>query len=74
VVGARYPNTARIWNYQLGGKDNFAIDREASQAANAMVAASRTSPEAFRHCRWTAPARGLPLWRLTRRPAGRARA
>ncbi len=36
-VGARYPNTARIWNYQLGGKDNFAVDREASQAANAMV-------------------------------------
>ena len=36
-VGARYPNTARIWNYQLGGKDNFAVDREASGAANAMV-------------------------------------
>ena len=36
-VGARYPNTARIWNYQLGGKDNFAVDREASEAANAMV-------------------------------------
>ena len=36
-IGIRYPNTARIWNYQLGGKDNFAIDREASEAANAMV-------------------------------------
>jgi SAM-dependent methyltransferase len=36
-IGARYPNTARIWNYQLGGKDNFAVDREASEAANAMV-------------------------------------
>ncbi len=36
-IGARYPNTARIWNYQLGGKDNFAIDRQASDAANAMV-------------------------------------
>ena len=23
-IGVRYPNTARIWNYQLGGKDNFA--------------------------------------------------
>jgi len=23
-IGARYPNTARIWNYQLGGEDNFA--------------------------------------------------
>jgi SAM-dependent methyltransferase len=36
-IGARYPNTARIWNYQLGGKDNFAVDRQASDAANAMV-------------------------------------
>jgi SAM-dependent methyltransferase len=36
-VGVRYPNTARIWNYQLGGKDNFAVDRNASDAANAMV-------------------------------------
>jgi SAM-dependent methyltransferase len=36
-VGVKYPSTARIWNYQLGGKDNFAIDREASEAASAMV-------------------------------------
>jgi SAM-dependent methyltransferase len=36
-IGTRYPNTARIWNYQLGGKDNFAVDRQASDAANAMV-------------------------------------
>ena len=36
-IGIRYPNTARIWNYQLGGKDNFAVDREASEKANAMV-------------------------------------
>ena len=32
-VGTRFPNTARIWNYQLGGKDNFAVDRQASAAA-----------------------------------------
>ena len=38
-TGARYPNTARIWNYQLGGKDNYAIDRKASEAANTMVRA-----------------------------------
>ena len=38
-IGVRYPNTARIWNYQLGGKDNFAVDRAASDAANAMVRA-----------------------------------
>jgi NAD(P)-dependent dehydrogenase (short-subunit alcohol dehydrogenase family) len=36
-IGTRYPNAARIWNHQLGGKDNFAVDREASEAANAMV-------------------------------------
>ena len=36
-INIRYPNTARIWNYQLGGKDNFAVDRDASDAANAMV-------------------------------------
>ena len=36
-MGMRYPNTARIWNYQLGGKDNYAIDRKASEAANEMV-------------------------------------
>ena len=37
VADARYPNTARSWNYQLGGKANFPVDRKASDAANAMV-------------------------------------
>jgi SAM-dependent methyltransferase len=36
-VGARYPNTARIWNYHLGGKDNFRIDQQAAEAVNAMA-------------------------------------
>lgn len=36
-LGVRYPNTARIWNYQLGGKDNYTVDREASEAASAML-------------------------------------
>jgi len=36
-INLRYPNTARIWNYQLGGKDHFAVDREASEAASAMI-------------------------------------
>jgi hypothetical protein len=26
-IEVRYPNTARIWNYQLGGTDNFPVDR-----------------------------------------------
>jgi hypothetical protein len=28
-VDAGVPNSARIWNYWLGGKDNFPVDREA---------------------------------------------
>jgi SAM-dependent methyltransferase len=36
-VRASYPTTARIWNYQLGGKDNFAVDRQASEAASAAL-------------------------------------
>jgi SAM-dependent methyltransferase len=36
-LSAKYPNSARIWNYHLGGKDNFAIDREAAEGANAMA-------------------------------------
>jgi SAM-dependent methyltransferase len=37
AANVRYPNTARIWNYQLGGKDNYVVDREAAEAGNAMV-------------------------------------
>lgn len=32
----RYPNTARIWNYHLRGKDNFEADRQAAEAVEAM--------------------------------------
>jgi S-adenosyl methyltransferase len=35
-VGVRYPNTARVWNYHLRGKDNFAEDRQAAEAVEAM--------------------------------------
>jgi hypothetical protein len=28
------PNTARIWDWQLGGKDNFAVDQKAAEALN----------------------------------------
>ncbi len=52
-VSARYPNSARIWNYHLGGKDNFEIDREAAEAANAMAREIGTpaGPEAAREGR-----------------------
>ena len=35
-IDVRYPNTARVWNYHLRGKDNFAIDREAAEAVEEM--------------------------------------
>lgn len=35
-IGVRYPNTARVWNYHLRGKDNFTVDRQAAEAVEAM--------------------------------------
>jgi hypothetical protein len=35
-IGVRFPNTARVWNYHLRGKDNFAADRQAAEAVEAM--------------------------------------
>jgi S-adenosyl methyltransferase len=35
-LGVRYPNTARVWNYHLRGKDNFEADRRAAEAVEAM--------------------------------------
>jgi SAM-dependent methyltransferase len=35
-IGVRYPNTARVWNYHLRGKDNFAVDRQAAEAVEEM--------------------------------------
>ena len=31
------PHTARVWNYWLGGKDNFAADRDAGDQVEAMI-------------------------------------
>ena len=36
-LGVRYPNTARVWNYHLLGKDNFEVDRQAAEAVNARL-------------------------------------
>jgi SAM-dependent methyltransferase len=38
-VDVTTPNVARMWDYQLGGKDNFAADRAAAAALNLVVAA-----------------------------------
>jgi S-adenosyl methyltransferase len=31
-IDSAVPHSARIWNYWLGGKDNYAVDREAGEA------------------------------------------
>jgi hypothetical protein len=31
-IDTTVPHSARIWNYWLGGKDNYAVDREAGEA------------------------------------------
>jgi hypothetical protein len=36
-IDSRTPNVARVWNYLIGGKDNFAADRK---AADGLVAAA----------------------------------
>ena len=36
-LGIRYPNTARIWNYHLRGKDHFEVDRQAAETTEAMA-------------------------------------
>jgi S-adenosyl methyltransferase len=33
-IDVNTPNVARMWDYQLGGKDNFAADRAAADAVN----------------------------------------
>ena len=56
------PHTARIWNYILGGKDNFEVDREVGEqvlAAQPELAANARHGRAF-------------LQRVVRYPAGEA--
>ena len=33
-IDTTVPHSARIWNYWLGGKDNFEVDREAGDAVD----------------------------------------
>jgi hypothetical protein len=37
VLDTTVSHSARIWNYWLGGKDNFAVDREAGDRVEAML-------------------------------------
>ena len=36
AIDTTVPHSARIWNYWLGGKDNYAVDREAGEAYKAI--------------------------------------
>jgi S-adenosyl methyltransferase len=47
-LDASVPHSARLWNYWLGGKDNFAADREVADQILAMVPEMVTSARADR--------------------------
>ncbi|GAA2479109.1 SAM-dependent methyltransferase [Winogradskya humida] len=47
-VETTIPHSARIWNYWLGGKDNFAVDRAAGEQIVALVPGLVTSARADR--------------------------
>jgi hypothetical protein len=63
-LDAGVPNSARIWNYWLGGKDNYPVDREAGEQFRAVfpeiVEVARSS-RAFlgRAVRWLAGEAGV---------------
>ncbi|GIF62723.1 hypothetical protein Ais01nite_07580 [Asanoa ishikariensis] len=39
TIDTSVPHSARVWNYWLGGKDNFAVDREAGDRVRAVFPA-----------------------------------
>ena len=43
-INTAQPHTARIWNYWLGGKDNFAADRAAAEAGIKVNPNAATAP------------------------------
>jgi hypothetical protein len=49
-IDTTVPHSARIWNYWLGGKDNFAVDREAGEkykAVNPAIVDTARASRAF---------------------------
>jgi hypothetical protein len=48
-IDASVPHSARIWNYWLGGKDNFAADREAGDEFLSVYPGQRDKARAVRH-------------------------
>jgi hypothetical protein len=47
-IDASVPHSARIWNYWLGGKDNFQVDRDAGDAFLAVYPGQRDKARACR--------------------------
>jgi O-methyltransferase involved in polyketide biosynthesis len=63
-IDASVPHSARIWNYWLGGKDNYPVDREAGDQFKAVfpeiVEVARSSREFLtRAVRWLAGEAGV---------------
>ena len=48
-IDVTIPHSARIWNYWLGGKDNFAVDREAGDEFLAVYPEQRDKARAVRY-------------------------
>lgn len=48
-IDVSVPHSARIWNYWLGGKDNFRADREAGEEFLTVYPGQRTKARACRH-------------------------
>jgi S-adenosyl methyltransferase len=51
-IDTTVPHSARVWNYWLGGKDNYAVDREAgAPRRSAASSTSTTTPWVLAHAR-----------------------
>ena len=86
-IDGSVPNSARIWNYWLGGKDNYPVDRQAGDQFRAVfpgiVEVARSSRRflirAVGAARWatswvlSAVGRPVPMSRNCRMPASAAR-